>query len=370
MTRRFDVAVLGAGPVGLLEALQFARSGHRVVIVSNRLPAPDDARRVDAVPASFVALLVELGINPAAVGANRLYRARLSAWSSTEPIATEGASSAHLERPALDLALLAAARGAGCTIRSGFGRDGAAVGGRDWSAERFVDATGRAAVTAVGRIHAPKPWIARTFWTSQVADHREFAIAQLPNGYAYRLGAAATLTLGVVGRRDAVAGSLSSIAQHLRLHAPWILEDLPTLAEWRSGRACVASVQWSEGGGLRIGDAALARDALSSQGLAAGAAEAMQACAMRNAQDHALIVSRQREQRNAHLRALLSVLESGRFSQAPVWRGYIDFVRSQLDPEIAGWSAAVQGGRIRRVAVGGSISPDSASQRLRHFERF
>jgi 2-polyprenyl-6-methoxyphenol hydroxylase-like FAD-dependent oxidoreductase len=358
VTRPFDVAVLGAGPAGLLAALQFARSGRRVVIVSNRLPAPDDAQRVDAVPASFVALLVELGINPTAVGVNRLYRARLAAWSSAEPIATEGASCAHLERPALDIALLAAAKGAGCTIRSRFRRDGEAVGGRDWTADHFVDATGRAAVSAARHVRAPKPWIARTFWTSQCADKREFAIAQLPNGYAYRLGSAATLAFGVVGRRDAVVGSALDIAQHLRLHARWILEDLPPLAEWRTGRACPASVQWSEGGGLRIGDAALARDALSSQGLAAGAAEAMQACAMRGARDRALIVSRQREQRNAHLRALLSVLESGRFSQAPVWRGYIDFVRSQLDPETFGWTAAVQGGRIRRVDLSASAVID------------
>jgi 2-polyprenyl-6-methoxyphenol hydroxylase-like FAD-dependent oxidoreductase len=357
LTRPFDIAVLGAGPVGLLAALQFARSGRRVVIVSNRLPRLDDARRVDAVPASFVALLVELGINPAAVGADRLYRARLAAWSSTEPIAADGASSAHLERPALEIALLAAARGAGCAIRFRLGCDGEAVGGHDWSAERFVDATGCAAVTAVRRLHAPKPWIARTFWTSQFTGKREFAIAQLPDGYVYRLGAASTLAFGVVGRRDAVAGSLSDIAQYLRMHSPWILEGLPPFTELRSGRACAASVQWSEGGGLRIGDAALARDALSSQGLAAGAAEAMQACAMRGVQDLALIVSRQREQRNAHLRALLSVLESGRYSQRPVWRDYIDFVRSQLDPEIAGWTAAVRDGRLRRVELRNQHQP-------------
>jgi 2-polyprenyl-6-methoxyphenol hydroxylase-like FAD-dependent oxidoreductase len=357
LTRPFDIAVLGAGPVGLLAALQFARSGRRVVIVSNRLPRPDDARRVDAVPASFVALLVELGINPAAVGADRLYRARLAAWPSTEPIATNGASTAHLERPALDVALLAAVRGAGCAIRSRFRCDREAVGGRDWTAERLVDATGRAAVTAARRIHAPKPWIARTFWTSPFGGNREFAIAQLPDGYAYRLGAASTLAFGVVGRRDAVAGSLSDIAQYLRIHAPLILEGLPPFAELRSGRARAASVQWSEGGGLRIGDAALARDALSSQGLAAGAAEAIQACAMRGEQDRVLIVSRQIEQRNAHLRALLSVLESGRYSQRPVWRGYIDFVRSHLDPEVAAWTAAVQGGRIRRVELGNQHQP-------------
>jgi len=74
-------------------------------------------------------------------------------------------------------------------------------------------------------------------------------------------------------------------------------------------------------------------------------------------QDRALIVARQREQRNAHLRALVSVLEGGRFSQSPVWRDYIDFVRSQFEPEIAGWTAAVQGGRLRRVDIGNQHQP-------------
>ena len=141
------------------------------------------------------------------------------------------------------------------------------------------------------------------------------------------------------------------IAQHLRVHAPWMLEDLPSFAALRSGGACAASVQWSEGSGLRIGDAALARDALSSQGIATGASEALQACAMSGEDDRALIVARQREQRQAHLRSLLAVLENGRFSHAPAWREYIDFVRSQLNPEIVEWTVAVQHGRLRNQTM-------------------
>lgn len=347
--REFDVAVLGAGPVGLIAALQFARSERSVVIASNRLPAPDGARRVDAVPASFLALLVELGINPIEIGADRLHRARVSAWRSAEPLASESAPTAHVERPTLDIALLGAAKRAGCAIWPRFRLDGGEVCGRDWTAKRFVDATGRAAVTAERRVRAPKPWIARTFWARVSAHERGFAIAQLPEGYAYRLGAASTLAVGVVGRRDAVAGSFRDIAQHLRVHAPWMLEHLPPFAELRSGGACAASVQWSEGSGMRIGDAALARDALSSQGIATGASEALQASAMGGEDDRVLIVARQREQRQAHLRSLLAVLEDGRFSEAPAWRTYIDFVRSQLDPEIVEWTAAVQRRRIQLI---------------------
>lgn len=349
MTRTFDVAVLGAGPVGLMAALQFARSGRTVVIASNRLPVPDGPPRVDAVPASFLGLLVELGISPGTIGADRLHHVRVSAWHSDQPLAMEGASTGHVERPALELALLQAAKQAGCAVRSHFTLDAGAVGGRDWTAKTLVDATGRVAVTAARRIRAAKPWIARTFWAPVSTHQRGFAIAQLPRGYAYRLAAASTLALGVVGRRDAVAGGLPDIATYLRRHAPWMLQDLPPFAELRPAGAGAASVQWSEGPGVRIGDAALARDALSSQGIAAGAAEAMQACAIDGEDDRALILARQREQRRAHLHALLGVLENGRFSDTPAWRHYIDFVRARLDPQIAESTAAVRGRRIRRV---------------------
>jgi flavin-dependent dehydrogenase len=356
LTREFEIAVLGAGPIGLIAALQFARSGRTIVIASSRLPALDGIRRVDAVPASLLALLVELGINPVGIGADRLHRARVSAWPSAEPLASEGATTAHIERPALDIALLEAAKRAGCAIRSRFRLDAGEVGGRDWTAKRFIDATGRSAITASRRIRAPKPWVARIFWAPASAHDRGFAIAQLPEGYAYRLGAASTLAFAVVGRRDAVAGSFLDIAQRLRVHAPWMLEDLPPVAGLRSGGACAASIQWSEGSGLRIGDAALARDALSSQGIATGASEALQACAMGGEDDRALIIARQREQRQAHLRSLLAVLENGRFSHVPAWREYIDFVLSQLEPEIVEWSVALQRHRIQRVHFRNSVA--------------
>jgi hypothetical protein len=79
----------------------------------------------------------------------------------------------------------------------------------------------------------------------------------------------------------------------------------------------------------------------------------LQACAIGGEHDRALIAARQREQRQAHLRSLLGVLETGRFSKAPAWRDYSDFVRARLEPDVAEWTAALQRGSIQRVSLPG-----------------
>jgi FAD binding domain len=295
--RRFDAAIIGAGPVGLLAALQLARAGCDVVIATKRVPAAGDPRRVDAVPAAFLALLIEFGIQPRSVGADALHTYRVSSWESEAPVCQDSPNSVHLERPALDLALLGALRRV--PVAFDYRIDGEAIAGEGWCARRFIDATGRAATTAERRIRPPSPWVSRSFWTGRegCAASRHFAIAALPDGYAYRLGAASIVMLGVAGRGAAVVGTPPQIMARLRLTAPWILDGLPNLAQMHSGHAGAASVQWAQGHGLRIGDAALARDALSSQGLATGAAEALLATARNSETERDLIDLRQCEQR-------------------------------------------------------------------------
>jgi len=88
-----------------------------------------------------------------------------------------------------------------------------------------------------------------------------------------------------------------------------------------------ASVQWSAGAeDVQIGDAALARDALSSQGIAAGASEALFASAIRTKADAALFSARQAEQRASHLAWLIRALSQSRFADAPVWKEYQSFL--------------------------------------------
>jgi flavin-dependent dehydrogenase len=356
--RQFDVAVLGAGPVGLIAALQLARHGESVVLVAKNLPRADGPRRVDAAPAAFLALLVDFGIHPACVGADRLHNFRFSAWESEEPVVSEGAKTAHLERPALDIALLEHARHVGVPMVAPpfHWQDGGACG-QGWQAQRVIDATGRAAVTASRLIRPPRPWVARTFWLSRGRCDADpaFCIAALPDGYAYRLGGASTITLGIAGRGTAVSGSVSALQERLRSSAPWLMQGLPALADMHHGVTCAASTQWSvDNSELRIGDAALARDALSSQGIAAGVSEALLAAAA-SEDDVELIRERQREQRQAHMTSLLQLIDRSRYSGLPLWQNYRAFLARHIEVSTLNTAVAIKGGRIARAPVPSTI---------------
>src|SRR3954470_24377816 len=106
--------VLGAGPVGLLAAIRGRELGLDVRVYTNGLP--QGAPRVECVPSQVVALLVEFGVNPNSVGIDTLYRSRTAQWSSRAVIATPTPDVAHIERPALDIALLQVALRAGAKL--------------------------------------------------------------------------------------------------------------------------------------------------------------------------------------------------------------------------------------------------------------
>jgi hypothetical protein len=357
----FDATVLGAGPIGLIAALQFARGGRSVVIQTRRLPDCRDPLRVDCVPAAFLALLVEFGISPSRIGTDRLHESRITAWRSAEPELRTGAKTAHVERPALDLALLDVVRRcARIAIKPRPPRIRRSRNLSIFDGALVIDASGRAAETAENRVGLSQPLVARTFWTDR---HRcraspEFVIAALPNGYAYRLASASIFCLGIVGRGPAIAGPPGRTQSYVTAHAPCILEGLPPLDAMAIGAAGAASVQWSDGGEhVRVGDAALARDALSSQGLATGASEALYAAALQSEQDRALLRLRQAEQRQAHLATLAGIIESGRFADAPLWCSYRAFIRDAMRNSRGTSSAALQDGRIAPVTIGIAPAP-------------
>ena len=132
-----------------------------------------------------------------------------------------------------------------------------------------------------------------------------------------------------------------------------MLEGLPSLCEMMPGKNSSASVQWTSGEvGLRVGEAALAKDTLSSQGLASGISEALYAAAMRNEEEQTLFSLRQIEQRQSHLNSLAHLIARCRFRQEEAWQQYAGFIAAQLnkDPQV---EAVLVEGRIRPGSLAG-----------------
>lgn len=357
-----DVAVLGAGPVGLLAAVRSAQLGRRVLLVAPRLPRRDDPPRVEAISAATLALLGEFGLGPGSLGVGMIHGERWAAWEGSDPVKRPAAPSAHVERSLLDAALADLVRTfPNILVLPGRATAAAPLSAAGLGVCRLLDATGRVAATARRRIGPARPWAGRLFWTPRQA-HRipdAFAIAATPDGYAYRLGSAYGTTVGFVGRRTAVSGSPHSMQRHHLAHAGWMFEGLPPLAEMVEVPGGGASVQWSEGGNdtLLVGGAALARDALSSQGLGTGLSEALAAAAISDAGEEALLASRQNEQRRSHLRSLLRICGSHRFADAPAWTDYRAFLERQ-EREPSPLTAALRDGRLVRLRSTSSSHAD------------
>ena len=94
----------------------------------------------------------------------------------------------------------------------------------------------------------------------------------LPTGYAYGIGTRRSLILGIVQGRSEWASPMKDLAGGLRRYAAdWLLAGIDT-NRLTPGIGGHASIQWAIGPAtpVRIGDAAFARDALASQGIANG----------------------------------------------------------------------------------------------------
>jgi flavin-dependent dehydrogenase len=334
---RFDLAVWGSGPVAILCAIAAARTQRTILLSRPFLPGSS----VEAVPAGLLGLLLEFGVHPIDTGATHILGHRVVAWEDGTPTKRNAPPAVHVDRTKLERALLERAKSSPnlvvhVALRPRLVLDAVGCRGPGFQASRLVDATGRTACTAVGKTRPTTPWVAAV-WMFPTCAHTvapELAVAALPSGYAYRLAAGSRLTFGFVSphtqRRD-----LLTIRDHLRTAgAEWIADGIP----WArvSRRTCrIASVQWAVGTStepetvVRIGDAALARDALSSQGLATGLSEALYAAAARSSRDVALLFQRQEEQRGAHLRTLASSIALCRFCRDPTWHEYAEWLSTQ-----------------------------------------
>lgn len=333
---RYDTAVLGGGAVGTLAALCSARKSATVLILDSREES-GEIPRIETLPAPMLSLLIDYGVDPRRIGVERLYETQHVAWECSEPEIRRGRAMAHVDKAQLTSELLSlASRSLDILIDShapSHGKSG--WFGPAWSARRLIDATGRAAATAARRVTAPKPWVARPFWRAAPAPAtmREFRIAALPSGYVYRVGSNAVDELWIAGRGATLSASPQSIEASIRLAgAKWLLEGLPPLESLHAGRAFPVSVQWAEGSAaIAVGDAALARDVLSSQGLAAGLSSACYGVAGESQNDLALLRQHQGAERASHLRSLSQLLAACRYRDSVEWQQYGDFIGKHLE---------------------------------------
>jgi hypothetical protein len=319
-----DTTILGAGPAGLATALGLSGRS-RVRIIAPTLPAVTDVARVDMVPAAFLAFLLELGVHPSQIGVHDLHDVRFIAWSGAEPEMVRGKAMAHVERPALELALLAAIeRLSAVRILPGSASQLAA------SDERVIDATGRRAFSSTRITGLREPWIGRVFSLRgqfEKAD-QAFRMAALPGGYAYRMASPRLLIVGVVLSTALARPTPQDIEKYIHAAgAGWLLEGLGRLASLQAGKGGVASVQWSDGSAAiqRVGDAALARDSLSAQSLCSGLSDAVSM--VRRSEYAAQWLYRQHEQLKSHLGYLARIIGHSRFHSEAPWSQYRQFLK-------------------------------------------
>jgi 2-polyprenyl-6-methoxyphenol hydroxylase-like FAD-dependent oxidoreductase len=326
-------AILGGGPTALACALWCARQGNgKVKVLLSRKPAEEGAPGwIEAVPIHAMSGLVELGVHPHAIGVFGVMAQRMVAWSSAAPSVESTPAAAHIERPCLEVALLALAmrqhRIELCLTDFASARAEALLHAR--SGVAVIDATGRGAALAATRSRPPRPWVARLFHVPLgcAAPVVPFMIAALPQGYVYRSVGHRSCTVGVVGHGSLLAGRSVDVCERLRHgEAAWLVEDIAALP-WTPAGARSASIQWAQSHqAALVGDAALARDALSSQGLASGLRDARYAAAVRTADDREAMRQRSRLSRRAHCDSLAAMIATCRWRSEPGWRDYAAFV--------------------------------------------
>lgn len=315
-----DTTVLGSGPVALAHALFAAR--HGPVVLAGRPVPPSPA--VESLPAVALTLLLELGITPTELDVDRLARDRLVAWEQAEPESRTSPACAQLDRATLVTALWQ--RITRCPQIRVVGRLHARPGAT--VTDPLVDATGRRAVTAQDHIRPHQPWIAASCTFPRHTLDPTMRLAAGPDGYAYRLGSASWLTVGWAGPGTPPRDADGLRRRIVNAGAGWLIEQAPPEGVPTTRRVASLSVPVRGCGPVvALGDAALARDALASQGGSIGLSDAR--LAAESAISSEELAQRAADGRERHLRFLTRVLDSCRHRHNPAWSQYRQWVAHQ-----------------------------------------
>lgn len=303
-----DVLIVGAGPAGAASAIALSRFGFSVCVVDRaRFPRPQIG---ESLPAGMFPLLHHLGVGDAVAEAGFATVRQVNiAWAGerSERRAPPGMAGLNVDRSVFDTLLLHAAVEAGAHTRLGV-RVGAPTrqcNGERWDvvvqdgalrhrlAPRFiVDASGRRGLMGSGKQLLGSPQLALyAYWQLPHNDGR--------SGSCVETGADDWRWWCRLSKRRAVAALFVDPAlmttrgkqalERLYLER-WRQKDgLTTVAHGAMAgpiMACNASVVQTStpvtDGLIRVGDACFAHDPLSSQGVQAAIAMALQAAAVIN----------------------------------------------------------------------------------------
>ena len=273
-----EVLIAGAGVAGSAAAVRLLECCFQPVIVSTGRPALPGA---EAIPESGIRLLAKLGLESAVQAAGGvLVNGFESKWSTGEQ-PRRPAQFLHVERSRLAAALLRLAihRGARlieCAALPKLSNDGGACSIRGYTALAAIDATGRSAAWSRPVRRAGRQ-VADLYRVAQPGPVRQGKVIQVNGGWAYAIGAAGQVTAALLTRRGAPRLRLTlEIAEKLELP----FDDFQFL-----GRR-PAFAQWAEepvaGRRIAIGDAALAHDPISGQGVAFALSSALGAAEVIN----------------------------------------------------------------------------------------
>jgi flavin-dependent dehydrogenase len=284
-----DVLVIGAGPAGCAAAARLANDGAKVALAHR--PSVNQ-RHSESLPGAAARALASAGLAPVDTLVEGRCGGTLSAWGSGQLVASDGFASPDgpgwwIDRNRFDSALRGRCVGVGVTVIIGRMHDLRRAGrrwaarsahGQQVSASWVVDATGRAAAVArrLGAIRRTGPPLvaahARTITPCEQPPARIFLEAEA-NGWWY-VGTSSQRRISAVAVLDPVD------ARRLRCQERFVtrLGALPNLgrfagtaADWSAPQVSPAGGAWLDSvcgsGWIACGDAALAFDPLSSQGL-------------------------------------------------------------------------------------------------------